>query len=81
MRNGTMRSYRLILAGFVFVLSTICLVVLLYKAVTSIKIEPAQKFRVVDIYEGCDVVEYNNPRLANAHYFLDCRNGKSVELH
>jgi hypothetical protein len=34
---------------------------------------PDQKFRTVDVYEGCDVVEYTPTHSARYHYFLHCK--------
>ena len=31
-----------------------------------------QKFKVVDTYEGCDVVEYSPTNAARYQYFLHC---------
>ena len=31
-----------------------------------------QKFRVVDVYKGCDVVEYSPTNAARYQYFLHC---------
>jgi hypothetical protein len=35
--------------------------------------EPDRKFKVVDTYEGCDVVQYTPTNAARYSYFLDCR--------
>jgi len=32
-----------------------------------------QKFRIVDVYEECNVVEYSPTNAARYQYFLDCR--------
>jgi hypothetical protein len=34
---------------------------------------PESKFRVVDHYQGCDVIQYTRTSLSNYIYFLDCR--------
>ena len=34
---------------------------------------PERKFKVVDNYKGCDVVQYSPDYAARYHYFLDCR--------
>lgn len=34
---------------------------------------PDSKFKVIDHYRGCDVVQYNRTNLSNYIYFLDCR--------
>jgi hypothetical protein len=33
---------------------------------------PISKFKVVDTYKGCDVVEWHYGSLAEYRYFLDC---------
>ena len=33
---------------------------------------PDQKFKVVDTYQGCDVVRYTPDKSAKYAYFLDC---------
>ena len=38
--------------------------------------EPDQKFEVVDVYKGCDVVQYTPDNSARYSYFLDCGNQK-----
>ena len=35
---------------------------------------PVEKFKVVDNYSGCAVVEYTPPQRAESVYFLDCGN-------
>jgi hypothetical protein len=37
---------------------------------------PDQKFSVVDVYEGCEVVRYTPDNSARYSYFLDCGNQK-----
>jgi hypothetical protein len=34
---------------------------------------PDQKFSVVDVYKGCDVVQYSPTNSARYSYFLDCK--------
>jgi hypothetical protein len=34
---------------------------------------PDQKFAVVDVYKGCDVVQYTPTNAAKYSYFLDCK--------
>ena len=37
---------------------------------------PDQKFSVVDVYEGCEVVRYTPDNSARYSYFLNCGNQK-----
>jgi hypothetical protein len=32
-----------------------------------------EKFKVIDQYQGCDVVRYTDPWGAKYHYFLHCK--------
>ena len=34
---------------------------------------PKSTFKVIDIYKGCDVVQYTNQYLSHYNYFLDCK--------
>ncbi len=34
--------------------------------------EPDRKFKVVDTYEGCNVVQYTPTNSAKYYYFLNC---------
>ena len=35
-------------------------------------VEPAEKFKVVDKYKGCDVIQYSPSNIARYQYLLDC---------
>lgn len=35
-------------------------------------VEPTEKFKVVDKYKGCDVIQYSPTNLAHYQYFLHC---------
>jgi hypothetical protein len=39
----------------------------------SQQMTPKSTFKVIDIYNGCDVVQYTNQYLSHYNYFLDCK--------
>jgi hypothetical protein len=45
---------------------------LLFYAMFGKTIEAEPKFKVVDKYNNCDVVQYTDPWGAKYHYFLHC---------
>ena len=52
------------------------LALLMNGAANWIEMQPTpveQRFKVVDTYKGCDVVEYSPTNAARYYYFLDCR--------
>ena len=41
--------------------------------------KPAERFRVIDTYSNCAIVQYNPPDRAESVYFLDCGNAHLSE--
>jgi hypothetical protein len=60
---------RSVIAGF----SLVALFVLIFSLVFQPPETQEEKFKVVDKYQGCDVVQYTDPWGAKYHYFLHCK--------
>ncbi len=58
---------------FTAIVSVFLLVFLMNGGLEMQPTEPDRKFKVVDTYEGCDVVQYAPINAAKYSYFLDCR--------
>ena len=67
--------YRAVLLGVVLGTSFLTLFYMVNVAVNvkDEEVKSKSNFEIVDNYKGCDVVRYENPQLANYHFFLDCR--------
>ena len=61
--------------GATFVIVVMGVFALFIATIGSPNVEPAEKFKVVDTYEKCNVVRYTD-ETQRWHYFLDCRQEK-----
>lgn len=68
--------------NYIFGIIIGALFALTFNMLYSIVLQPSQpsqpapkksNFEVVDTYNGCDVVQWNNGNLSNYKYFLDCK--------
>lgn len=59
--------------GAVFVLAVFSVLALFAAIFLPSERQPEAKFKVVDTYNGCDVVRYNRQEEGRYTYFLDCR--------
>lgn len=68
----TMIDHRteLILKGIAWSIGVVCFLVLTYSILEN-NAEPVEKFKVVDQYEGCNVIRYTD-RSNQWHYLLKC---------
>jgi hypothetical protein len=67
------QDYQRIIYGATIGILSLLLLLYMMKLNKSAKIlEPKTNFEVVDTYNGCAVVRWNNNMLANYQYFLDC---------
>jgi hypothetical protein len=46
---------------------------LMFYGIFGKALPPESTFKVVNQYEGCDVVQYTDPWGAKYHYFLHCK--------
>jgi len=67
-------DYQRIIYGTTMGVLALLLVFYMLKPNKSAEVtEPKTNFKVVDTYNGCAVVRWNNNMLADYKYFLDCR--------
>jgi hypothetical protein len=62
--------------AIIVVLFLVMLSILMHGAANWLESQPSapdQKFAVVDVYKGCDVVQYTPTNAAKYSYFLDCK--------
>jgi hypothetical protein len=64
---------KMLIQGIVWGLVFIAFLMLLFGMIFQSPETQEEKFKIIDQYQGCDVVRYTDPWGAKYHYFLHCK--------